>query len=88
MGYDAVAVGNHEFDWGFESMVDQDATLLDYEWEGQSCSNQVPVVCANLYRDGSRISYTRDYVIVEKTAVGPKGALLPVKIGIIGFAIN
>lgn len=56
MGYDAVAVGNHEFDWNFDSLVDGDATLPDYEWNGQQCSNKVPVLCANLFLDGKRVS--------------------------------
>lgn len=86
MEYDAVALGNHEFDWGFDNMVDADATLPDYEWEGTGRDNLVPVVCANLYRDGSREPATRDYVIVEKTAVDKKGNAVPVKIGIVGFA--
>ena len=88
MGYDAVAVGNHEFDWDFETLVDPDATMPDYRWEGQDCVNAVPVLCANLYRDGERESRTRDYVIVEKTAVNSAGESLPVRIGVIGFAIN
>lgn len=88
MGYDAVAVGNHEFDWDFEDMVDPDATMPDYEWNGIKYQNKVPVVCANLYRDGSRSSRTRDYVIVEKSAVNAQGKEVPVKIGIVGFAPN
>lgn len=86
MDYDAVAVGNHEFDWEFEEMVDPDATLLDYEYNGQNYVNEVPVVCANLYQHGSRATNTKDYVILEKTAISPRGDTLKVKIGIIGFA--
>ena len=88
MGYDAVALGNHEFDWGFDKMVESDATLPAYDWEGQHFSNEVPVLCSNLYRDGERVSSTRDYIIVEKTAVGPGGSTVKVRIGIIGFADN
>lgn len=88
MGYDAVAVGNHEFDWDFETLVDPDATMLDYEWEGQDCVNAVPVLCANLYRNGERVSITGDYVIVEKKARDSEGNILPVRIGVIGFAID
>jgi 2',3'-cyclic-nucleotide 2'-phosphodiesterase (5'-nucleotidase family) len=84
MGYDAVALGNHEFDWGFDNMVDADATLPDYDER----VNLVPVLCANLYRDGSRVSATKDYVILEKKAVNPKGESVKVKIGVVGFAIN
>ena len=88
MGYDAVAVGNHEFDWDFEKLAEQDATMPDYDWDGQSCVNEVPVICANLYRDGSRVSCTRDYVILEKTAVNSGGREMKVRIGVIGFAID
>ena len=88
MEYDAVALGNHEFDWGAEQMVDPDATLPDYSWDGKVCVNDVPVLCANLFKDGVRASFTKDYVIVEKTAVSSSGATIPVRIGIIGFAIN
>lgn len=88
MDYDAVALGNHEFDWGIAKTVDSDATVPDYSRGGTLLSNLVPVVCANLYQDGSRVSWTRDYVVVEKTAVNASGAAVPVKIGIIGFAVD
>lgn len=88
MGYDAVAVGNHEFDWDFSTLADEDATLPDYEWNGQQCVNEVPVLCANLFRGGRRVSSTSDYVIVEKSASHPGGETVNVRIGIIGFAIN
>ena len=86
MDYDAVALGNHEFDWGFGQTVDADATLRDYEWDGVACVNEVPVLCANLYHNGSRDPATRDYVIVEKTAVSAAGGTAKVRIGIVGFA--
>ena len=88
MEYDAVALGNHEFDWNFETLADPDATLPDYEWEGGREINEVPILCANLYQDGRRVSTTRDYVIVEKSAVNPKGAEIKVRIGVIGFAVD
>ncbi|MBR6054026.1 MAG: bifunctional metallophosphatase/5'-nucleotidase [Bacteroidales bacterium] len=88
MQYDAVAMGNHEFDWGIENIVDADATLPDYEWKGSRCIGDVPILCANLYKDGERVSFTRDYVVVEKTALGPWNAFVPVRIGIVGFAID
>ena len=88
MGYDAVALGNHEFDWGLEGLIDPDATLPDYEWEGVVQENRVPVLCANLYRDNVRDSRTRDYVILEKTAVSDEGESIPVRIGVVGFAEN
>lgn len=88
MGYDAVALGNHEFDWGIENLVDQDATLPSYEWQGKSYPGTVPIVCANLYQNGQRAGFTRDYVIVEKSAMNARGDVVPVKIGLIGFAAN
>ncbi len=86
MEYDAVALGNHEFDWGIEQTVDADGTMPDYERGGGRQVNEVPVVCANLYQDGSRAPFTKDYVIVEKTAVNAQGESLRVRIGVIGFA--
>lgn len=88
MGYDAVALGNHEFDWGFDNTVDADATMPDYERSGQRCVNSVPVLCANLYKNGARVSSTSDYVILEKNAVNSAGKTISVKIGVIGFAVN
>ena len=29
MDYDAVTIGNHEFDWGIENTVDSDSTMMD-----------------------------------------------------------
>ena len=86
MHYDAVALGNHEFDWGLESLTDADATLPDYDWDGEHIVSTVPVVCSNIYLDGSRISRTKDYVIVSKKAFNNHGDSLWVNIGIIGFA--
>lgn len=88
MNYDAVALGNHEFDWGIENMVDSDATLPDYERGGVSVTNSVPVLCANMYQNGSKAGITKDYVIVEKTAASAEGNEIRVKIGVIGFAEN
>ena len=88
MHYDAVALGNHEFDWWLETVVDEDATIPDYDRGGEHFITPVPVVCSNLYRDGSRVSRTRDYVIVRKKAFNDKGDSLWVNVGIIGFAPN
>lgn len=88
MGYDAVALGNHEFDWDISTLVDSDATMPDYEWDGLDYANEVPVLCANLFLNGSRASFSKDYVVVEKSATSYKGESIKVKIGIIGFAMN
>ncbi|MBR3494248.1 MAG: 5'-nucleotidase C-terminal domain-containing protein [Clostridia bacterium] len=86
MGYDAVALGNHEFDWGIESVVDPDGTLMDYELEETAGVNTVPVLCANLCRSGVKVPFVRDYIILEKTAVDGEGRELPVKVAVIGMA--
>lgn len=86
MDYDAVALGNHEFDWGFETMVDDDATLLGYEFDGKRSDNPVPVVCANLYRHGKRTHTTRDYIVLDKQATSADGHRVKVRVGVIGMA--
>ncbi|MCR5351558.1 MAG: 5'-nucleotidase C-terminal domain-containing protein [Bacteroidales bacterium] len=88
MGYDAVALGNHEFDWGIEKTVDADATMPDYDWDGTRQVNKIPVLCANLFQNGVRAPFTQDYVIVTKTARNAGGKSIPVKIGVIGFAVD
>ena len=86
MEYDAVTIGNHEFDWGIENTVDADGTMMDYTLDGQTGVNSVPVVCANLYLNGEKISFAEDYIILDKTAVDKDGHELPVRIAVIGFA--
>lgn len=88
MDYDAVSVGNHEFDWDVETMYDPDATMLSYTLDGESFENPIPVLAANLLRNGEKVTFAEDYVILEKTAVNAAGDTLPVKIGVIGFADN
>ncbi|MCR4655965.1 MAG: 5'-nucleotidase C-terminal domain-containing protein [Lachnospiraceae bacterium] len=84
--YDAVALGNHEFDWGVEKVVDDNNTMRDYEINGKLCRNNIPVVCSNLYRDGEKADITDDYVILSKKATGENGRQKRVRIGVIGFA--
>lgn len=88
MEYDAAAVGNHEFDWGFETVTDRDATLPDYQWQDHTYENKIPMVCANLYRYGSRDAHSKDYVVVEKLAYNSKEQAIKVKIGVVGFAMD
>ncbi len=85
MGYDAVTIGNHEFDWGIEYTVDSDKTIMDYgETEGEGV-NSVPVIVCNMFRNGEKVPFADDYIILDKTAVNEKGEELPVKIGVIGY---
>ena len=85
MEYDAVTIGNHEFDKGLEYVLDPDGTMMDYTRNGTDCVNEVPYVMCNLYHNGKKIEGLREYVILEKTAINDQGKELPVKIGVIGF---
>ena len=86
MGYDAVTVGNHEFDWGFDMAVDPDGTMPDYSLKQFVGENKIPVIISNLYRNGEKLSGVQDYVILEKTARDADGNELPVRVGVIGMA--
>ena len=87
MEYDAVALGNHEFDWGIDKTTDSDGTMADYSLNGETYENDVPIVCSNLYyrSTGKRVEFTQDYVIAEKTAYTASGKTMDVKIAIIGY---
>ena len=88
MGYDAVTIGNHDFDWGLETAFDADKTMMDYEIGDMAGENLVPVVCANIYRNGVKIETADDYIILHKTAVDEEGNEIPVRVAVIGFAGN
>ena len=88
MKYDAVAVGNHEFDWGIDTVIDGDKTMRDYSQGGRKKDNQIPVVCCNLYQNGEKVDFAKDYVILNKSAVDDSGEKLDVKVAVIGFAEN
>lgn len=69
MDYDAVSLGNHEFDWGVqEYATDKDGTLPAYEIGDFSGDPEIPVLAANLYYSDThkRVGFTKDYVVVEK----------------------
>ena len=86
MGYDAVTLGNHEFDWYLEHAVDPDGTMPDYNFLGNKGVNTTPVVVCNLFQNGEKLPLAGDYVILDKTARDRLGNELPVKIGVIGMA--
>ena len=86
MDYDAVSIGNHEFDWGLETSVDRDSTMADYTFGGDNYENHIPVVLSNFYVNGEKQDWLNDYVILEKNAVSAAGETLTVKIAVIGFA--
>lgn len=83
--YDAVALGNHEFEWGVDKVIDNDNTMRDYELNGEACHNHIPVICSNLYRNGEKADLTDDYVILRKKAADENGREKRVRIGVIGF---
>ncbi len=69
MGYDAVALGNHEFDWGVTAYcADPDGTLPAYDFADYQGDPDIPILASDLcYADtGERVEFTKDYVIVEK----------------------
>ena len=86
MDYDAVTIGNHEFDWWIENTVDADGTMMDSRLEGAALVNEVPVVVSNILHDGEKIDFAEDYIILEKTAADGAGNEVPVRIAVIGFA--
>ncbi len=69
MDYDAVSIGNHEFDYGIDTVnCDSDGTVASYTVGSVSGDPDVPVLAYNLYYAGTtdRVDFARDYVIVEK----------------------
>lgn len=88
MGYDGVGLGNHEFDWGLEKVIDHDGTVGSYDLskiiKGDS---KVPVLCWNLYdaKSGEKVDFTQDYVIVEKEAKASDGQTRNINVAIFGF---
>jgi 2',3'-cyclic-nucleotide 2'-phosphodiesterase/3'-nucleotidase len=73
IGFDAMTLGNHEYDWGIDSVIDtQNATLKN---------STIPVLAANVYdkTTGQLVNYVKPYVMIEKDGV---------KIGIIGIVDN
>ena len=69
MGYDAVTLGNHEFDWDVKTYAtDSMATIPAYELGDYSGDPNIPVIAATLYsaNNHNRTLFTKDYVVVEK----------------------
>lgn len=57
MHYDAMAIGNHEFDYGSENFAKQ-MNLVPF-----------PVLGANIYYKGTNTRFSRPYTIIEKDGV-------------------
>ena len=82
MGYDAVGLGNHEFDWdAAEYAGDQDGTLTPYELGDYFGDAKIPVLACDLYdaATGERTRFTQDYTVVEKAGK---------RIAVIGYIPN
>ncbi len=78
VGYDAATVGNHEFNYGLDFLM-QSAAGADF-----------PIVLANIATKsgaGARDDTTlfKPYVILERTITDGSGASHPIKVGVIGF---
>jgi len=73
IGFDAMALGNHEYDWGIDAVIDPQNAVL----KGTS----IPVLAANVYdkTTGKPVSYIKPDVMLEKDGV---------KIGVIGVVDN
>lgn len=56
-GYDGVSLGNHEFDFGFDSLLDI-VTVLK--------AGKVPVLDANILKKGTNEPYFGDNIVLEK----------------------
>ena len=77
MNYDAVCLGNHEFDWGVTQFAaDKQATVPAYEIGDLSNDPDIPVLAANLYNadTNDHVDFTKQYSIVNKA--GYKIALI------------
>ncbi|WP_427340362.1 5'-nucleotidase C-terminal domain-containing protein [Caloranaerobacter sp. DY30410] len=57
IGFDAMTIGNHEFDWGIEAILD---TLKNANFD---------LVVANIYENGKPVDWAKPYTIIEKNGV-------------------
>lgn len=77
LGYDAAALGNHEFNYGLE--------YLNRALQGAA----FPYTNANLYLDGEKTSgnphYLPPYLLLERALEDENGAVHSIKIGVIGL---
>ncbi|MEG2440147.1 MAG: 5'-nucleotidase C-terminal domain-containing protein [Acetivibrio sp.] len=88
MGYDAVGLGNHEFDWGIDAVNDDDGTIKGYNLSGTVTGTGItPVVCGNIYEKGTenRIKYATDCAIVTKYLKGTDGTKKEFEVAIFGY---
>ena len=74
MKYDAVTLGNHEFDWGLNVNCSENGCIQKYDVanEGKYKNDKpnIPILASNLYYENDhtkRVEYTKDYVVVNKS---------------------
>ncbi|MFZ5351909.1 MAG: 5'-nucleotidase C-terminal domain-containing protein [Bacillota bacterium] len=58
IGYDAMVVGNHEFDWGIEAAL-----------ESLKLDKDIALLAANIYENGKPVNWAKPYAIVEKNGI-------------------
>lgn len=75
MGYDAITLGNHEFDWGPQGL----AMLLG---NGLSHGFSVPIVASNMESNGSALDLLPSGAIVNKKIITLQNGI---KIGLLGL---
>lgn len=73
LGYDAVTIGNHEFNYGLG--------FLNAALKGL----KIPVVNANVYSVKKKKPYFKPYIILKRNVVDQSGTLQALNIGVIGF---
>ena len=73
IGFDAMALGNHEYDWGIDTVIDTRTATLK--------NSAIPVLAANVYdkTTGKPVSYVKPYVMLKKDGIN---------IGVIGMVDN
>ena len=84
MEYDAVSIGNHEFDWGIETVVDSDSTIRSYDIVPYEGEGETPVINSNIINNDDVPFYP--YVMLEKKAYTKEGFSIPVSVAIVGIA--
>ncbi|MBL8297453.1 MAG: bifunctional 2',3'-cyclic-nucleotide 2'-phosphodiesterase/3'-nucleotidase [Rhodanobacteraceae bacterium] len=92
IGYDAGAIGNHEFNYGLDFLAQVTGTPIAADGVSpQRCQGPAfPLVLSNVFatRDGKPLY--RPWLVVEKpiTAYTPDGSAIrvPLRVGVLGFA--
>ncbi len=70
IGFDAMAIGNHEFDWGID-------IIRNYNNKTSEVKSNFPIICCNIFEKATNkpVDWCEPYIIIEKAGI---------KIGIIG----